>query len=71
MVAVSADLRIRRYTPSAAKMFNVLPADVGRPIGNLRHSIDIPDLEAVIAEVVDTVQVRERVVRPARGFAHG
>ncbi|OLC67971.1 MAG: hypothetical protein AUH79_03800 [Betaproteobacteria bacterium 13_1_40CM_4_64_4] len=63
MVAVSADLRIRRYTPSAAKMFNVLPSDVGRPIGNLRHSIDIPDLEALIAEVVDTVQVREREVR--------
>src|SRR5947199_6813712 len=31
------------------KMFNVLPSDVGRPIGNLRPSIDIPNLEALIA----------------------
>ncbi|TMG85535.1 MAG: PAS domain S-box protein, partial [Betaproteobacteria bacterium] len=70
MVAVSADLRIRRYTPSAAKIFNVLPNDVGRPIGNLRPSIDIPDLEALIAEVVDTVQVREREVRDREGRHH-
>ncbi len=70
MVAVSTDLRIRRYTPSAAKMFNVLPADVGRPIGNLRPSIDIPDLEALIAEVVDTVQVREREVLDREGRHH-
>ncbi|TMH67226.1 MAG: PAS domain-containing protein [Betaproteobacteria bacterium] len=67
MVAVSADLRIRRYTPSAAKMFNVLPSDFGRPIGNLRPSIDFPDLEALIGEVVETVQVREREVRDREG----
>src|SRR2546425_11501163 len=70
MVTVSADLRIRRFTPSAAKLFNVLPNDVGRPIGNLRPSIDIPDLEAVIAEVVDTVQVREREVLDREGRHH-
>src|SRR6266542_1992385 len=70
MVAVSTDLRIRRYTPSAAKIFNVLPSDVGRPIGNLRDSTDIADLEALIAEVVDTVQVREREVRDREGRHH-
>ncbi|HEY2969178.1 MAG TPA: chemotaxis protein CheB [Casimicrobiaceae bacterium] len=70
MVAVSGDLRIRRFTPSAAKLLNVLPADIGRPIGNLRPAIDIPDLEALIAEVVDTVQVREREVRDREGRHH-
>jgi len=33
MVALSTDLRIRRFTPAAAKLLNVLSTDVGRPIG--------------------------------------
>ncbi len=70
MVAVSADLRIRRFTPAAAKLLNVLPTDVGRPIGNLRPSIDIEDLEPLITEVIDTVQVREREVRDREGRHH-
>ncbi|HEX9302399.1 MAG TPA: chemotaxis protein CheB [Casimicrobiaceae bacterium] len=60
MVSVGIDLRIRRATPAAAKLLNVLPTDVGRPLGNLKPAVDIPDLEALIAEVIASVQVRQR-----------
>jgi two-component system CheB/CheR fusion protein len=70
MIAVSAGLRIRRFTPSAAKLLDVLPADVGRPIGNLRPAIDVPDLETLITEVIDTVRVHEREVRDREGRHH-
>jgi two-component system CheB/CheR fusion protein len=70
MVAVSADLRIRRFTPAAAKLLNVLPTDVGRPFGNLRPAIDIADLEPLISEVIDTAQVREREVHDREGRHH-
>jgi two-component system CheB/CheR fusion protein len=70
MVAVGIDLRIRRVTPAAAKLFNILATDIGRPIGNLKPAIDVPGLETLIAEVIDTVKVHERQVRDREGRHH-
>ena len=63
MVELGIDLCIRRFTPAAGKLLNLLPGDVGRAIGNLKLPIEVPDLEALITEVIDTVQVKEREVR--------
>src|SRR6266699_2471467 len=46
------DRRIRRFTPSAEKVFNLLPTDVGRPIQNLRPNLDLPDLQPMIARAI-------------------
>ena len=70
MVAVGVDLRIRRVTPAAAKLFSILPTDIGRPIGNLKPAIDIPDLETLIAEVIETVKAHEHEVRDREGRHH-
>ncbi len=67
VVMVGPDLRIRRLTPPARKIMNLLPGDLGRPIGDLKANVDVPDLEALIAEVIDEVQVREREVRDCDG----
>ncbi|MGH8577564.1 MAG: EAL domain-containing protein, partial [Gammaproteobacteria bacterium] len=67
VLMVGPDLRIRRLTPSARKVMNLLPADLGRPIGHLRATVDSPDLEALIAEVMEKVQPREREVRDREG----
>jgi len=70
MVSVGVDLRIRRVTPAAAKLFNILPTDLGRPIGNLRPAIDIPELDTMIGEAIDTVRPSERQVRDKEGRHH-
>ena len=49
------DRRIRRFTPSAEKVFNLLPSDVGRPIQNLRPNLDLPDLQPLISRTIDTL----------------
>lgn len=67
VVMVGLDLKIRRITPPARKIMNLLPADLGRPIGDLKANVDVPDLEALIAEVIDLVQVREREVQDRDG----
>ena len=67
MVAVGVDLRIRKFTPAAGKVLNLLPADVGRPIGELRSVVEVSDLEALIAGVIDTVRTQEREVRDRAG----
>ena len=70
MVAVGVDLRIRRVTPAAGKLFNILASDVGRPIGNLKPAVDVPDLETLIPEVIDKVSACEREVRDRDGRHH-
>jgi two-component system CheB/CheR fusion protein len=67
ILMLSGDWRIRRFTPQAEKLLNLLPGDVGRPIVNLRPNIDVPDLAALVTEVVDTVSVREREVQDLGG----
>jgi PAS domain S-box-containing protein len=63
-------LRIRRFTPAAEKLLNLIPTDVGRPIGDLKLNLDCPDLERLIAEVIDTVSVREIETRDGAGRWH-
>ena len=67
ILMLSGDWRIRRFTPQAETLLNLLPADVGRPIVNLRPNIDVPDLAALVTEVVDTMSVREREVQDPEG----
>ena len=67
IVMVDSDLRIRRFTPIAEKVLNIIPADVGRPIGNVRPSVEIPDLEQLIMAAMNTLSVRELEVQDQAG----
>jgi two-component system CheB/CheR fusion protein len=67
VVMVGSDLRIRRFTPPARRVMNLLPTDVGRPIRDLKTNVDVPDLEALIGEVIEQVQPQEREVRDRAG----
>ena len=61
------DLTIRRFSAQAEKQFNLLAADVGRPISHVRHDLDLPDLDTLIARVIDTVREQEREVQDTAG----
>jgi len=67
ILMLSGDWRIRRFTPQAEILLNLLPGDVGRPIVNLRPNIDVPDLASLVTEVVDTISMREREVQDRDG----
>lgn len=67
IVMVAGDLRIRRFTPMAEKVLNLIPSDIGRPISDIKPNIDCPDLEKLIAESIDTVTIVEREVRDQQG----
>lgn len=67
IVVLTRDLAIRRFTPPAAKLFNFVDTDVGRPLSNVRHNLDFPDLEALLKEVIDTISERGREVRDKAG----
>jgi len=67
IVMVSNDLRIRRFTPMAEQVLSLIPGDVGRPLSDLRPKIDVPDLDRMIAEVIDTLVPQERDVQDSAG----
>ncbi len=67
IVLLGRDLTIRRFSVQAEKQFNLLATDVGRPIGNVRHNLDLSDLEGFIGEVISRVSETEREVRGKDG----
>jgi two-component system, chemotaxis family, CheB/CheR fusion protein len=67
IVFLTNDLRIRRFTPMAEKVLNLISTDVGRPLGNIRPNIDCPDLEKLVHEVIETIVPQEREVQGTDG----
>jgi two-component system CheB/CheR fusion protein len=67
IVIVGPDMRIRRFTPMAEKVLNLIPADVDRSIGHINPNIHGADIEALIAECIDNMGIIEREVRDRQG----
>ncbi|MFP4062656.1 MAG: chemotaxis protein CheB [Halochromatium sp.] len=58
ILMLDRELRVRQFTPRAKRLFNLIDGDVGRPIGNLRPNLDLPRLEALAHEVMESMAVK-------------
>jgi two-component system CheB/CheR fusion protein len=67
IVTVAADLRIRRFTPMAERVLNLIPTDIGRRISDIKPNIDYPDLEQMIVEAIESISLQEREVLDREG----
>jgi len=67
IVVLGRDLTIRRFTPLAEKLFNLLSTDVGRPIAGIKHNLEIDNLEGFVGKVIDLIAARECEVRDKDG----
>jgi two-component system CheB/CheR fusion protein len=67
VVMVGNDLRIRRFTPPAEKLLNLLPGDVGRRLGEIRSNIEPDDLEQAARMTIENAVFQEREVRVKDG----
>lgn len=70
IVMVGSDLRIRRFTPAAEKLFKLIPADVGRPMGDIKFNLEVSDLEDLVVATIDSVTTHEREVQDKSGSWH-
>jgi two-component system, chemotaxis family, CheB/CheR fusion protein len=61
-VFVDRDMCIKRFTPRAADVFRLIPADVGRSLLDLNHSLDYPDLAADASLAFQALRTIEREV---------
>jgi two-component system CheB/CheR fusion protein len=66
-VFLDDELRIKRYTPSAADLLNVLPVDIDRPLAHLRHELEYPALLDDARRVLATSEPIEHEVRDTYG----
>ncbi|HEV7574431.1 MAG TPA: chemotaxis protein CheB [Caldimonas sp.] len=62
-VFLDRSLCISMFTPSAVELFNLIGADVGRPISDLANRLDYPQLNADARVVLDKLVPIEREVR--------
>src|SRR4051812_13198332 len=52
IVMLGPDLRIRRFTPAAEKLLNLIPSDAGRPIADIKMNLGTDDIEQTLLEVI-------------------
>jgi two-component system CheB/CheR fusion protein len=62
-IFLDRQLRIMRFTPTAVDLFRLIPSDIGRPLGDLHHRLDYPDLSADALRVLDNLVPVQREVR--------
>ncbi len=67
IIMLGNDLRIRRFTPMAEKIMNLIATDVGRPITDIKPNLKIQDLRQSIARVINTLEIHENDVEDNSG----
>lgn len=61
-IFLDLSLHIKRYTPAAQALFNIIPSDIGRPLEHVTHRLEYDDLAQDAAIVLRTLKLFEREV---------
>jgi two-component system, chemotaxis family, CheB/CheR fusion protein len=61
-IFLERDLRIKRFTPQATELFNIIGSDVGRSLMDITHKLDYDRLAEDAAEAFKSLRVVEREV---------
>ena len=61
-VFVDRNLLIKRFTPKAASIFNLIDADIDRPLLDITHKLDYPLLAPDALEILQNLKLIERPV---------
>jgi two-component system CheB/CheR fusion protein len=66
-VFLARDLTIRRFSPAATRLLNLITTDIGRPISHVSHSLTGLDLPPKVQHVLDTGERIEEEMQDADG----
>ncbi|MEW6159285.1 MAG: CheR family methyltransferase, partial [Verrucomicrobiota bacterium] len=67
IIMLGSDLLIRRFTPQAEKLFNLIPSDIGRRISDINPNLQAPDLAPLVSQVIDSLKIQEIEVQDRQG----
>ncbi|WP_061121694.1 CheR family methyltransferase [Caballeronia sp. INML2] len=66
-IFVDRSMRIKRYTPAAVGLFNLIATDIGRPLLDLTHRLHYPQLAADVRSAFEDLKSAEREVSTLDG----
>jgi two-component system, chemotaxis family, CheB/CheR fusion protein len=66
-IFLDRDLNIKRFTPTATKLFSLIPQDVGRPIRDIAPKTEGANIYEESEKVLHTLQVKELELKTATG----
>ena len=66
-IFVDRGMRIKRYTPHACDLFNLIASDVGRPLHDITHKLAYPELAQDAAATFESLRPVEREVASEDG----
>jgi two-component system, chemotaxis family, CheB/CheR fusion protein len=70
VLLLDGDLRVRRFTPVAGQLLNLIPGDVGRPFSNIASSLQVPDWGELLSQVTGEGNSIEREVNDRHGHRY-
>ena len=62
VIFLDIELKIRKFTSAAVKTVALVESDIGRPLANLAHNMDVPNLIELLEEAIATGKALEREV---------
>ncbi|HEY9739026.1 MAG TPA: chemotaxis protein CheB [Coleofasciculaceae cyanobacterium] len=67
ILMLGADLQIRQFTPAVEGIFNLISKDIGRPLSDITHKLNVPNLEQEILEVIRTLNLKTAEIQDRDG----
>jgi two-component system CheB/CheR fusion protein len=64
---VGRDLHLKRFTPQAASIFNIIVSDINRSLLDISNQLEYPELAEDLRDVIEKLKVVERPVNGKRG----
>lgn len=64
---VGMDLRLRRFTPAAERVLGLASSDIGRPISEIPHALQLDNLSELLLDTIQTLGVQQRRVQDRQG----
>ncbi len=53
LIILDRKLNIRRFTPTAQELFNLISTDIGRPISNIRLKLTLPSMDEKLRAIIE------------------
>ena len=70
VLLLDSEQRVRRFTPLAGALLNLIPGDVGRPFGHIASGLDVKDWDALFSQVMNEGRLIEREVQNRDGHRY-
>ncbi len=70
VLVLDSELRVRRFTPMAGQLLNLIGGDVGRPFSNIASTLNVEDWKALLHEVTAHGRIVEREVSDKSGHRY-